>query len=106
MEDFFVSKRMELDQLQTYLVKEFQDLEIWRQKKDNILTLFGLEAKDPKSRYASRSSNKGYNSKNSNKSYSKSSCINYSIPDIFKDVKALLTNIVIEYKKITDTIMK
>lgn len=98
---------MELDQLQTYLVKEFQDLEIWRQKKDNVLTLFGLGVKDSKSRYASMSSNKGYNSKNSNKSYnSKSSGINYSIPDILKDVKALLTNIIKEYKKITDTIIK
>lgn len=95
---------MELDQLQTYLVKEFQDLEIWRQKKDNVLTLFGLGVKDSKSRYASMS---GYNSKNSNKSYnSKSSGINYSIPDILKDVKALLTNIIKEYKKITDTIIK
>lgn len=98
---------MELDQLQTYLVKEFQDLEIWRQKKDNVLTLFGFGAKDSKSRYASLSSNKGYNSKNSNQNYnSKSSCINYSIPDILKDVKALLTNIIKEYKKITDTIIK
>lgn len=67
MEDFFISKRTELDELQTYLVKEFQDLEIWRQKKENILALFGLGNKDVKSRYSSRASNVGYNSKSSNK---------------------------------------